>query len=162
MRYDPLLTRIRRMRIVLEERERRAHSALQRSVAAYVEATAELTQINHALALQAAARGARERQIYEQMVGRPLFAREITELDAQLRRLERLARALAEQRLASIRTVDQARNEVQGLRLQFVKAHRRRRKWDELSQQSRRRREGRETLLEELANSDGRAAGQRA
>jgi hypothetical protein len=150
------------MRIVLEERERRAHSALQRSVAAYVEATAELTQINHALALQAAARGARERQIYEQMVGRPLFAREITELDAQLRRLERLARALAEQRLASIRTVDQARNEVQGLRLQFVKAHRRRRKWDELSQQSRRRREGRETLLEELANSDGRAAGQRA
>jgi len=162
MRYDPLLTRIRRMRTVLGERERRAHSALQRGVAAYVEAAAELTRINHALALQAAARGARERQIYQQMVGRPLFAREITELDAQLRRLERLATALDEQRLASSRMVDQASNEVQDLRLEFMKAHRRRRKWDELSQQSRRHGEGRETLLEELADSDGRAAGQRA
>jgi hypothetical protein len=162
MRYDPLLTRIRRMRTVLGERERRAHSELQRGAAAYVEAAAELTQINHALALQAAARGARERQIYQQMVGRPLLAREITELDAQLRRLERLATALAERRLASSRMVDQALNEVQSLRLEFVKAHRKRRKWDELSQQSRRRKEGRETLLEELSNSDGRAVGQRA
>lgn len=162
MRYDPLLTRIRRMRIVLGERERRANSALQRGVEAQVEAAAELTQINHAVALQAAARGAREGQIYQQMVGRPMSAREITQLDAQLRRLESLAMALAEQRLASIRTLDLARNEVQGLRLEFVKAHRRRRKWDELSQQSRRRREDRETLLEEMANSDGRAAGRQA
>lgn len=162
MRYDPLLTRIRRMRIVLGERERRANSALQRGVEAQVEAAAELTQINHAVALQAAARGARERQIYQQMVGRPISAREITQLDAQLRRLESLAMALAEQRLASIRTLDQARNQVQGLRLEFMKAHQRRRKWDELSQQSRRRRESRETLLEEIADSDGRAAGRQA
>ncbi|WP_315797233.1 hypothetical protein [Bradyrhizobium sp. SZCCHNRI3043] len=150
------------MRIVLGERERRANSALQRGVEAQVEAAAELTQINHAVALQAAARGARERQIYQQMVGRPISAREITQLDAQLRRLESLAMALAEQRLASIRTLDQARNQVQGLRLEFMKAHQRRRKWDELSQQSRRRRESRETLLEEIADSDGRAAGRQA
>jgi len=157
-----MLTRMRRMRIVLGERERRAHSALQRAVAAQVEAAAELAQINHALALQAVARGARERQIYQQMVGRPISVREFTELDAQLRRLERLATALAEQRLASINTLDQARNEVQGLRLEFTKAHRRRRKWDELSEQSCRRREGRETLLEELAHSDGGTTGRRA
>jgi flagellar biosynthesis chaperone FliJ len=150
------------MQIVLGERERRAHSALQNAVAAQVEAAAELTQINHALALQAAARGARERQIYQQMVGRPVSVREFTELDAQLRRLERLAVALAGQRLASSRTLDQARNEVQSLRLDFAEAHRRRRKWDELSQQLRRHRESHETLLEELANSDSRAAGRRA
>jgi len=162
MRYDPLLTRMRRMRVVLGERERRAHSALQRGVAEQVEAAAELTQVNRALALQAAARGVRERQIYQQMVGRPISAREIAELDAQLRRLQRLATALAERRLASIRTLELARDEVQGLRREFAKAHRRRCKWDELSQRSRRRREGRETLLEELANFDGSAVGRRA
>jgi flagellar biosynthesis chaperone FliJ len=150
------------MRVVLGERERRAHSALQRGVAEQVEAAAELTQVNRALALQAAARGVRERQIYQQMVGRPISAREIAELDAQLRRLQRLATALAERRLASIRTLEQARDEVQDLRREFAKAHRRRCKWDELSQRSRRRREGRETLLEELANFDGSAVGRRA
>ncbi|MFC5323906.1 hypothetical protein [Bradyrhizobium oligotrophicum] len=150
------------MQIVLGERERRVNSALQRGVAAQVEAAAELMQINHAVALQAAARGARERQIYQQMIGRPISAREITELDAQLRRLERLAIALAEQRLASIRTLAQAHNEVQGLRLEFTKAHRRHRKWSELLQRSHRRREVRETLLEELAHSDGSAAGRQA
>jgi flagellar biosynthesis chaperone FliJ len=150
------------MRVVLGERERRAHSALQRGVAEQVEAAAELTQVNRALALQAAARGVRERQIYQQMVGRPISAREIAELDAQFRRLQRLATALAERRLASIRTLEQARDEVQGLRREFAKAHRRRCKWDELSQRSRRRREGRETLLEELANFDGSAVGRRA
>jgi hypothetical protein len=162
MRQDPPVTRIHRMRIVLGDRERRAHIALQRGMAAHAEAAAELTQINRALALQAAARGARERQIYQRMVGRSLSAREITEIDAQLSQLERLAIGLAEQRLASIRALDAAHKEVQGGRLQLAEAYRKRRKWDELSQRLGRRREDREVLIDELAGSDGRVAGRRS
>ena len=136
--------------------------ALQRGMAAHAEAAAELTQINRALALQAAARGARERQIYQQMVGRALSAREIMDVDAQLRQLERLAMGLAVQRSASVRALDDARKEAQGLQLRLAEAYRKRRKWDELSQQLDRRRERREVLIDELTISDGRATGRRS
>jgi hypothetical protein len=135
-------------------REQRAQAALQRGIAEHAAAAGKAEQMERAVSLQTSARLARERQIYQGMLGRAFSAQEIACVEAELRKLDRAAAGLAAQLAMSIQTAEKAHGKVEALRRRFGGLHRARRKWDELLLLADGRRNARQAMLEELSLSD--------
>lgn len=154
MTTEPSAEHLRRMLDLRERRERHAQAELERSRELETAALVAAEHAASALTRQAVLRRVHESQIYRDMRGCALSARDVERVNGRLFRLQTDFALRVAEADAAMQAARAAREATDTMRRRLHDAHRGRRKWEELCIRAATSADARSAVVEELSVSD--------